>query len=80
MVPSHHFVWIEEGPAIPDDHLHAGLFGQLDHLVIPIPGIGVCLLSEHEMGDVPCFPELGENRLGCVSHDPQFLFGVELAV
>ena len=74
----HQPIRIIQCPPGTNYHFHSSLSGQLYHLRIPISPVRICILFEHQMGDMPGLEQLRKERLRCFSNDKELGFGVEL--
>lgn len=65
-------VRVPEGAARGGEDLDAGLLGELADGMVAVAGVGVRVLFEDEVGDVPGLEELGEDGLGRFAEDEEF--------
>ena len=78
VIHPHQFIRIIQSPPHLRDHLHPGLFGHIDDLIVSLLRICIRILFEHQMRDTPCFEQLDEHRLRSFSNDKEFGFGIQL--
>lgn len=75
----HQLVWIIECSAMPCcDNLDPGFSSQVEDRCISFFRIWVGVPFEDEMGDVPCFEQLGQNGLRGFSDDEELGVAVQL--
>lgn len=65
-------VRVPEGAAGRHDNLDAGFLGGFQDDMVAVASVGVGILFEDEVGDIPGFEELWEEGLGCLTQDEEF--------
>lgn len=78
-VGSNQVIRVVQRPPMPGcDNLYPGLSGQLQDFLVSLLRISVGISFEDQVGDLPRFEQLWQNRLGRLSDDEELRLLIDL--